>query len=144
MNNKFIMIIIALVVAIILQFINVGFFFSSIFSNTPILEDILTLLDISAIIKISHEGVTINNILIFFSRFFSLCATVFTFVKLHEIGIIPSMDESEGRIISMIAAVIIHMGYNFILSELYMKIIEIIVQMTEHTKDQLENIINVF
>ncbi|REK75185.1 hypothetical protein [Paenibacillus paeoniae] len=141
MNKKFIIFGGIIVVAIILQFINVGLVGNSVVSNIPVLGELLTLIDFLFIFDHLNQGLTISNMQQFLLRVVSLIATLYTAIKINDLGLNRFNeffgDERIIKYITIVAAIVIHMVIYFIFHKMY---IETIFALLHRITDELNKI----
>ncbi|WP_411734871.1 hypothetical protein [Paenibacillus sp. M2] len=140
---------IALIIAIVVQFISLGVFASSILGNLPILGNLLMIFDIGALIYFYNDGIDNNNFIVFLGRLGSLIGTIYTLEKLSKIDFFVMKLEFERskfyKWCLIIIGVFINFGYMFVITQIYIPIFELLHRSLEETElmfKQLENLLD--
>lgn len=139
----------AVVIAVVVQFVSVGVFASSILGNLPILGNLLMFVDIGALIYFLNDGIDHNNFIVFCGRLGSLIGTIYTLEKLSKIEFFAMKLEFERskfyKWCLIIIGVFINFGYMFVITQIYIPIFELLHRSLEETElmfKQLENLLD--
>lgn len=87
----------SVVIAILIQTVSMGFLESSVAGNTPVLGNILFVIDIGYLIYYMHGDITVGIVPLLMARFLSIAATLYTVgmlskIAIHTIGIEESLS----------------------------------------------------
>lgn len=134
-KEKIQLVIIAIIIAFILQFINMSTLENSIVGNIPIIGNILMFFDVTYIFKYAHEGFSPDNGTIFFMRFLSVAVSLITASYLLEFKSIAKVSNNQESImigfLFFIIAIAINFGLMWIMQSLYLSIIDVADRVTD-------------
>ncbi|MEK4994457.1 hypothetical protein BSK62_17045 [Paenibacillus odorifer] len=119
----------AIIASILLQFISIGILGNSIASNTPILGELLTVIDYFYLTHYLNHGLDMSNMENFLLRAVSLGATAYTAITLYDWGfyklkeLFKDSDELAPiiQLITIIVAIIIHFVIYYFLYTVYVE-----------------------
>lgn len=135
--NKVVLFLVSLVLAILIQFLSMGFLESSIAGNTPILGNILFFIDIGYLIYYMHGEITVGILPLMIARVISIAATAYTVSLLSKFASIY-IEESYGYKLFLFGlGVAVNFGYLWLFSSIYLQLAEAWVRVINRLYDVL-------
>ncbi|MBO9604988.1 MAG: hypothetical protein J7639_03515 [Paenibacillaceae bacterium] len=135
--------------SILLQFISIGMLGNSVASNTPILGEILTVIDFLYFNHYLNQGLDINNMEQFLLRAISLAATAYTAIKLNDFGL-HKLNELFNdspefapviKGITIVCAIVIHFFIYFALHIMYIDTLYSLFHRVQEEMDKVRTLI---